>query len=345
MKTGAELKARREELKITQQDLADEIGVSRTQLSRMESGKIEIPIEIRPILYDLLYAKQEVKSELTINDIQVGDELECVDLDKMGCIGYAKQFIDYVSKNPTINIHSINTQMMLVNIGDGSFYIEECDLKYFRKKPKLQFSDLEVGDYVYVRDDLVDYLKYGTCYFLERGMDKGLQRIDDIEGNIITLQNKRNYPYSIEMIDLSRSMKKEDYLKMGEKEIASFEELQYVANKALDESIIEKYEVCIGHYGNKNMIIHFDGKFTEYSDNSTNSGIEFIQSLYTEEFVIETMADELRIKSGAELTLSNGINCVYFDDGDRKLRYDGDFYPCNFLVLKGATVKQSKGVK
>lgn len=146
-------------------------------------------------------------------------------------------------------------------------------------------------------------------------------------------------------IGVSRSMKKEYYLKMNENEDVSFNDLIDAAVQAKKDGVCDSVEIDINNWlivksstGNihchKNHLIH-DNEFH----------INWIKSLYTEKFVIEKMIDEFKIKSGAELTLANGMKCIYFDDGDRKLRHDGDFYPCNFLVLKGATVKQSKGAK
>lgn len=47
---GVVIAARRNELNLKQQDLADRIGVSRTTLANMETGRQSIPIErVRPL--------------------------------------------------------------------------------------------------------------------------------------------------------------------------------------------------------------------------------------------------------------------------------------------------------
>mgnify|MGYP003544329386 CR=1 FL=1 len=47
---GVVIAARRNELKLKQQELADLIGVSRTTLANMETGRQSIPIErVRPL--------------------------------------------------------------------------------------------------------------------------------------------------------------------------------------------------------------------------------------------------------------------------------------------------------
>ena len=263
MKTGAELKARREELKIKQQDLADQLGISRTQLSRMENGLREADESIIEKWKDVLFG--------------------------------------------------------------------------------LKLSDLEVGDYVYVRDDLVEFKDYGCTHYVDE-ICSGIQQIESFHSeDSLFITNKSHYWVTPEMLDLSRSMKKEDYLKMKEvKSNESFYELQEVAFQAYKDGLINNVA-----FENKlaPSLIRIDGNVIFDQHVSYKHDIDRIKSLYTEEFVIETMADELKIKSGAQLILSNGMKCIYFDDGDRKLRHDDDFYPCNFLVLKGATVKQSKGTK
>lgn len=331
MKTGAELKARREELKITQQDLADKIGVSRTQLSRMENGKIEINNYIRTKIEAILTNSEEYKeSELTINDIQVGDELECIDRDG---------FNDCHLINNNIKSFVVDRFRKDGVVVGNDYIIYTEELKYFRKKPKLQFSDLEVGDYVYVCDDLVDGYMYGEWSWHDDMLKGKLLKIGEIGyGGYIN----DGMVYTPEMIDLSRSMKKEDYLKMNENEEKfDFSDLCLKANKAVDDGLLSKF---IRH---ENCIEFFGDYVESFGEHRADKAHEYIQSLYTEKFVIECEKDICNTKDGANLVLANG-NSVKFRilDGMWKItENDKNFHSCGLLVLKGATVEQSKGDK
>lgn len=129
---------------------------------------------------------------------------------------------------------------------------------------------------------------------------------------------------------------------LSDLERVSFDDLIDAAVQAKKDGVCENVEINADNW----LIVKAESgnisAHKNHSDSCNKFHIEWIESLYAEEFVIETMSDELKVKSGAEVTLANGIKCTYFDDGRRKLRHDGDFYDSSFLLLKGAKVKQSK---
>ena len=67
---GTRIRIRREELGLTQQDLADMLGINRNTLSRYENGKIEMKIGmlfliaevLQTTVYCLLYSKRKTLS-------------------------------------------------------------------------------------------------------------------------------------------------------------------------------------------------------------------------------------------------------------------------------------------
>ena len=67
---GTRIRIRREELGLTQQDLADMLGINRNTLSRYENGEIEMKIGmlfliaevLQTTVYCLLYSKRKTLS-------------------------------------------------------------------------------------------------------------------------------------------------------------------------------------------------------------------------------------------------------------------------------------------
>lgn len=136
------------------------------------------------------------------------------------------------------------------------------------------------------------------------------------------------------------------YFKKKEQSQYTFVQLQNLAHKSVIDGVLEYYHVEF--YGDISLIkLAFDGKFTHYNSNDAKSGVEFIQSLYKETFVIESIEDIRRIKNSANITLSNGNRierAVHENKGDYVVFNDSndDFYTFDFVVLKGAKVEQSK---
>ena len=76
--------------------------------------------------------------------------------------------------------------------------------------------------------------------------------------------------------------------------------------------------------------------------------MEYINSLYTETFVIESEGDISRVKSGADIELANGNKCTFLNNYGmwriKRIKDDKGFiHNCGLLVLKGATVTQKRG--
>ena len=74
MKKILVIKALREDRKINQQELADEIGLNRTYLSAIEAGKVLPTIDI------LLKISRALDCDYT--DLYKGEELEIIDIKK-----------------------------------------------------------------------------------------------------------------------------------------------------------------------------------------------------------------------------------------------------------------------
>ena len=86
-----------------------------------------------------------------------------------------------------------------------------------------------------------------------------------------------------------------------------------------------------------------------YADDSVDEikeYIDWVKSLYTKTFVIESREDMYRIGDEYEIVLSNGEDIgsiVTISDDTPYFEYDGRLTPVPYAVLKGATVTQTRG--
>lgn len=137
------------------------------------------------------------------------------------------------------------------------------------------------------------------------------------------------------------------------KQAPTFDDLIDVAVKAVKNRVL--FTMSIGDNKRKGRYLNYavsGNSSTESfyeSDDDYQSCIDFIKSLYTETFVIESEEDYNSLKSDANIRLLNGevikriVNysaCTpEFSDAD------GRIVRLSYLTLKGATVTQQKGNK
>lgn len=125
----------------------------------------------------------------------------------------------------------------------------------------------------------------------------------------------------------------------------TFNDLIDVAVQAFKDSVIfeldlEKDGIC---FKAKNLDM-------DICQDSVEIGIETINSLYTETFVIEYASDMERIKRTAIIVLENGCevcaesDCLHHGVNYIQTTYGGMNFNLSFVSLKGATVTQKRGV-
>ena len=134
-----------------------------------------------------------------------------------------------------------------------------------------------------------------------------------------------------------------EHFKIKEPEY-TFNDLIDVAVQAVKDGVIDIKTLCMDSIRftprdeTDNVATYFDDEYAY--------GFDYIKSLYTETFVIESKEDMYRIGDEYEIVLSNGEdvsemiivteNYPYTSYGDRLI-------PVRFEFLKGATVTQKRG--
>lgn len=122
----------------------------------------------------------------------------------------------------------------------------------------------------------------------------------------------------------------------------TFNDLIDVAVQAQKDGLIHKMEII----SKRSLYISEKptSKVVHYNLIYIDDGIDYINSLYTETFVIEFEEDCKRIKQMAKITFMNGNSVVMdnppCDTGIVRIWNDGRY---DFTVLKGATVTQKRG--
>lgn len=125
----------------------------------------------------------------------------------------------------------------------------------------------------------------------------------------------------------------------------TFDDLIDVAVKAYKDGKIDRVKITKGVSGGGGVLINGDRQFTS---SRPTDGINFINSLYTETFVIKEFSDTKILKSGAKAVLGNGEEVIFSNKCgvDDALWFEYNDYHSTiipFIALKGATVTQKRG--
>ena len=125
----------------------------------------------------------------------------------------------------------------------------------------------------------------------------------------------------------------------------NFDDLIDVAVKAVRDGEIYKFEF-VQSLGDTDIIFLdiSEGERRKFTHDQAQDGIDFINSLYTETFVIEQENDLIKTKVGATGKLLNGEEFTIVEAYCRGyVAVDECKYYLPFFVFKGATVTQKRG--
>lgn len=192
----------------------------------------------------------------------------------------------------------------------------------------LKIEDVKVGD------ALEALHKDTVC---KCAIDAGLIVTDIFSDKFIT---SGGFSFDVKEVNLFKKKEQSQY---------TFDDLIDAAKKAVRDRVLHTFSFgrdlkerdLISLVSANNTKCIFDCK-------TSKEGVEFIQSLYKETFVIECEEDIRRIKNDANITLSNGnrIEQAVHENRDDYIVFNDssdDVYTFNFMVLKGATVEQERG--
>lgn len=158
-----------------------------------------------------------------------------------------------------------------------------------------------------------------------------VKNIDDIGGEVVFEYGTHNRLY----IDL--------HLINHFRIVTSFDDLIDVAVKAVRNRVIGGFRFCTALIGETDLIVLFDlsgDEISRFNWKHSADGINFIESLYAEIFVIESMEDIDSIKwDTAKAVLANECEL------DLNILYSAVNRNVMLRLLKGATVTQKKETK
>lgn len=199
------------------------------------------------------------------------------------------------------------------------------------------------------RGERIDLKLADKMGFIEQGANPLVA--DGLQGGINTvcyINSDNNVVVRASGLDDMLFVQSDDYLKyfkIKEPEY-TFNDLIDAAAQAFKDGALAK--VTMMSEGLIYLTTH-DIRVKSVSDDIPSSGIDFIKSLYTETFVIESEEDIKRVKKGAVITLANGNS---FDVAlstqlgrgwvlDTKMNELDQHQTYCIFVLAGATVTQS----
>lgn len=197
-------------------------------------------------------------------------------------------------------------------------------------------EELKVGDKVYIREDLKDGEFYGSVSWQEGKMKAGINTIISVYERGIYILDEIGYFYGSQMIDREKTRE------LNAEDKSTFDDLIDVAVKAWKDGYLKVLEFERGTVEQIFTVIGGRAYRWHEGDSDYNYAVDLINSLYTETFVIESEEDISRVKSGADIELTNGNKCTFLNQDDMwRIKDDKGFsYNCGLLVLKGATVTQ-----
>ena len=199
-------------------------------------------------------------------------------------------------------------------------------------------EELKVGDKVYIREDLKNGEFYGSVSWQEENMKVGINTIISVYGRGICISEDIGYFYDCKMIDWEKTRD------LNEKDKPTFDDLIDVAVKAQKYGLIHKVEIV----GRRSLYLSEKptSKALHYCLTSIDDGINYINSLYTETFAIESEEDIEKVKRGASISLANGseFKASFVTQLSRGWVIDSILGNLNqtycIFILKGATVTQ-----
>ncbi len=184
----------------------------------------------------------------------------------------------------------------------------------------LKIEDVKVGDKLECINDNNKDFNVGDIY-----------KVNHIDKNGIMLSGFHGY-WLVGVLQ---------YFKKKEQSQYTFDDLIDVAKKAVRDGVLQSFT-----FGRdlKDLdlisVVSIDNRKHIFNYQSTKSGIKHIQSLYKETFVIETVADALRVDyQRSVVLLQSGEKLVLKDHKSLNSMPASLFY----RIFKGATVEQERG--
>ena len=189
--------------------------------------------------------------------------------------------------------------------------------------------------------DKKGFIEKGADYRVADGLQSGINTVCEIDSNnnVVVRASGLN---DMLLVQDDGYLK---YFKIKEPEY-TFNDLIDAAAQAFKDGALAK--VTMMSEGLIYLTTH-DIRVKSVSDDIPSSGIDFIKSLYTETFVIESEEDIKRVKKGAVVTLANGnafdvALSTQLGRGwvlDTKTNELDQYQTYCIFVLAGATVTQS----
>ena len=189
--------------------------------------------------------------------------------------------------------------------------------------------------------DKVGFIEQGASHHVADGLQRGINTVCSVDGdNNVVIRAS-----GLDDILLAQNDCYLKYFKIKEPEY-TFNDLIDAAAQAFKDGALAK--VTMMSEGLIYLTTH-DIRVKSVSDDIPSSGIDFIKSLYTETFVIESEEDIKRVKKGAVVTLANGnafdvALSTQLGRGwvlDTKTNELDQYQTYCIFVLAGATVTQS----
>jgi len=127
-----------------------------------------------------------------------------------------------------------------------------------------------------------------------------------------------------------------------------FVELMHLVEDAKNKRLISSFYAINTDLQQEIAINNKDVTYKwRFNTQGVKEAIHFINSLYTETFVIESESDLDKINCNADIKLLNGMNIETSDSGGsgvvRYFSEDSAYNHVDFIFLKGATVTQKRG--
>lgn len=229
----------------------------------------------------------------------------------------------------------------MINEIAGKLDVRE-EVKNFRIKH--QPIKLKAGDKVFIRGDLEDEKEYsGGHYFFADSMKTGECTVRDVCGEYIEIVEDGINAYSNDMIDWEQTAT------LNATKTSSFDDLVDKTIKA-----VRDYVAIITHLELDNITIesiNYDllsplEIYREDAPEKIQKAIDWIDSLYTETFVIESEEDIKKIRDGAGIVLANSergtFNVISGLMSITNEKTGTEVMGLNIFWLKGATVTQKK---